>query len=116
MLMKLLIAAYPILIFILIALFFSYFKIRKHLPVNVPDVVTVFLIIGLHLFSRQVTQISILPYYLILISSMALVLLLLDLFYYRHFRPKQFVRFFWRVTFFITLLLYICMVYIILTH
>lgn len=114
--MKLLMTLYPILIFILIAVLFSYFKIRKHLPINVPDVVTFFLIFGLHLFSRQVTQVSILPYYLLLISGMALVLLLLDLFYYRAFNPRKFLHFFWRVTFFMTLLLYICMLYVIFTH
>ncbi|MDN5413296.1 MAG: DUF3397 family protein, partial [Lactococcus raffinolactis] len=77
--MKLLITLYPILIFTVIAIFFNFFRIRKHLPLNVPDVVTFFLIFGLHYFSRQVTHVSILPYYLLLISAMALILLLLDL-------------------------------------
>lgn len=89
MLMKLLITLYPILIFTVIAIFFNFFRIRKHLPLNVPDVVTFFLIFGLHYFSRQVTHVSILPYYLLLISAMALILLLLDLFYYREFRAKS---------------------------
>lgn len=115
MLMKLLITLYPILIFTVIAIFFNFFRIQKHLPLNVPDVVTFFLIFGLHYFSRQVTHVSILPYYLLLISAMALILLLLDLFYYREFRAKKFLYFFWRATFFITLLLYICMVFIIFT-
>ena len=115
MLMKLLITLYPIIIFTLIAIFFNYFRIRKHLPLNVPDIVTFFLIFGLHYFSRQVTHVSILPYFLLLISALALILLLLDLFYYRDFSAKKFLHFFWRVTFFMTLLLYICMVYVIFT-
>ena len=115
MLMKLLITLYPILIFIIIAILFNFFRIRKHLSLNVPDVVTFFLIFGLHYFSRQVTRISILPYFLLLISAMALILLLLDLFYYRDFSAKKFLHFFWRVTFFMTLLLYICMVFVIFT-
>ncbi|PCS08522.1 hypothetical protein RU86_GL001547 [Lactococcus piscium] len=78
-----------------------------------PDIMTVFLIFGLHLFSRQVTHISILPYFLMLISIIALVLLFLDLFYNRHFDARHFLHFFWRITFFVTLLLYILMIIII---
>lgn len=113
MFIHLLIAIYPILLFILIPLLFKFFKIRQFSTINVPDIVTVFLIFGLHLFSRQVTHISILPYVLMLISIIALVLLFLDLFYNRHFEARHFLHFFWRITFFVTLLLYILMVIII---
>ncbi|MCJ1977812.1 DUF3397 family protein [Lactococcus paracarnosus] len=113
MLVHLLIAIYPILLFILILLLFKFFKIRQFSSINVPDIVTFFLILGLHLFSRQITHISILPYFLMLMSIIALVLLSLDLFYNRHFEAKHFLHFFWRITFFVTLLLYILMVVII---
>lgn len=113
MLIHLLIAFYPILLFILVPLLFKFFKIRQFSSINVPDVMTFFLIFGLHLFSRQITHVSILPYFLMLVSILALVLLLLDLFYNRHFEAKHFLHLFWRITFFITLLLYILMVVII---
>ncbi|WP_172356205.1 DUF3397 domain-containing protein [Pseudolactococcus insecticola] len=115
MLTHILITLYPILVFIIVAIFFNFFHIREHLPLNVPDIVTFFLIFGLHKFSHQITQVSLLPYFLALISAMALILLLLDLFYYRVFVPKQFLKFFWRTTFFITLVLYIAMVVILFT-
>jgi hypothetical protein len=113
MLTNLLIALYPSLVFILVMILFNFFRIRQHLPFNVPDVVTFFLIFGLHQFSQRVTHVSILPYYLLLISTLALILLLLDLFYYRDFSARKFLHFFWRTTFFVTFLLYICMVVII---
>jgi hypothetical protein len=113
MLINLLIASYPLLVFILVAVAFHLFKLRTYLPLNVPDIVTFLLILGLHQVSRRVTHVSLLPYFLILLSAMALLLLLLDLFYYRAFSAKKFLYFFWRTTFFITLLLYICMVVVI---
>lgn len=116
MLTNLLIASYPILVFIGVIVLFKFFRIRQHLPINVPDIVTFFLIFGLHQFSRRITHVSILPYFLLLISAMALILLLLDLFYYREFSARKFLHFFWRTTFFVTFILYICMVVIILTH
>jgi hypothetical protein len=115
MLTHILIALYPIIMIMLVAVVFRYFKIRQHLSLNVPDVVTFLLIFGLHRFSKAIVNISILPYFFMIISAMALILLLLDLFYYRDFSAKKFTKFFWRVTFFITLLLYICMVIVIFT-
>ncbi|WP_172209219.1 DUF3397 domain-containing protein [Pseudolactococcus hodotermopsidis] len=115
MLTNILIALYPLIIFIGVAFIFNFFHIRKHLPINVPDIVTFFLIFGLHKFSRLVTHISILPYFLLLISAMALILLLLDLLYYREFYAQKFIKLFWRTTFFITLILYLAMTVVIFT-
>lgn len=106
---------YPILLFILLPLVFKFFRIRTFSSINVPDVMTFFLIFGLHYFSQKLTHMTIIPYFLMLVSVLAMILLLLDLLYYRSFAAKQFIHLFWRLTFFITLLLYICMVIIVFT-
>lgn len=115
MLTLLCLVLYPILLFILTPLVFKFFRIRTFSSINIPDVMTFFLIFGLHYFSRKLTHMSIIPYFSLLVSLLAMILLLLDLFYYRAFAAKQFIHLFWRLTFFITLLLYICMVIIVFT-
>ena len=106
---------YPIILLILMPLLFKFFRIRTFSNINIPDVMTFFLIVGLHYFSRKLAHISIIPYFSLLVSVLALILLLLDLFYYRYFFFFLFVHIFWRLTFFITLILYICMVVIVFT-
>ena len=106
---------YPIILLILMPLLFKFFRIRTFSSINIPDVMTFFLIVGLHYFSRKLAHISIIPYFSLLVSVLALILLLLDLFYYRYFSAKQFIHLFWRLTFFITLILYMCMVVIVFT-
>lgn len=109
MLPKIIATLYPILIFILLVFVFKFFRLRA-LPnrqLKIPDIFTLFLILGLQTFSSRLTSISILPYYLLVISGLALVLLLLDLFYYHRFSYRGFLKLWWRVTFIITLLMYV---------
>lgn len=118
MFIKVLIALYPLLVFIALVFIFKFFRLR-HLTnrkLKIPDVFTLFLIFGMQFFSKNITSISILPYYLLIISGLALVLLLLDLFYYKRFSYRRFLKLWWRLTFFITLIIYLLLIMITFTH
>ncbi len=109
MLPKIIAALYPFLVFIVLVFVFKFFRLR-HLTnhrLKIPDFFAFFLAIGLHVFSNQLTGISILPYYLLIISGLALILLLLDLFYYKAFTYHRFLKLWWRISFIITLVIYI---------
>lgn len=101
-----------------VGLYFQVFRLR-HLTnrkLKIPDVFTLFLILGMQIFSKNVTSISIIPYYLLIISGLALILLLLDLFYYKQFAYRRFLKLWWRLTFFITLIIYLILVVMTFTH
>lgn len=118
MLSNIIAISYPFLIFIFLVFIFKFFRLRhltnRHL--KIPDVFTIFLAIGLQLFSKKLTGISILPYYLLMISGLAIVLLLLDLFYYKSFAYGKFLKLWWRITFIITFLIYLGFIIVILIH
>ena len=76
MFIKVLMALYPLIVFIALVFIFKFFRLR-HLTnrkLKIPDVFTIFLILGMQIFSKNVTSISIIPYYLLIISGLALVL------------------------------------------
>lgn len=109
MLPKIIATIYPVVVFILLVFVFKFFRLRTltHRKLKIPDIFTLFLILGLQAFSKQLASISIMPYYLLIISGLAVVLLLLDLFYYQRFSYRSFLKLWWRVTFIITLLMYV---------
>lgn len=112
MFIKVLMALYPLIVFIALVFIFKFFRLR-HLTnrkLKIPGVFTLFLILGMQIFSKNVTSISIIPYYLLIISGLALILLLLDLFYYKQFAYRRFLKLWWRLTFFITLIIYLILV------
>ena len=114
MFIKVLMALYPLIVFIALVFIFKFFRLR-HLTnrkLKIPDVFTIFLILGMQIF----TSISIIPYYLLIISGLALVLLLLDLLYYKQFTYRRFLKLWWRLTFFITLIIYLILIVITFTH
>lgn len=118
MFIKVLMALYPLIVFIALVFIFKFFRLR-HLTsrkLKIPDVFTIFLILGMQIFSKNVTSISIIPYYLLIISGLALVLLLLDLLYYKQFTYRRFLKLWWRLTFFITLIIYLILIVITFTH
>ena len=118
MFIKVLMALYPLIVFIALVFIFKFFRLR-HLTnrkLKIPDVFTIFLILGMQIFSKNVTSISIIPYYLLIVSGLALVLLLLDLLYYKQFTYRRFLKLWWRLTFFITLIIYIIHIVITFTH
>ncbi|CAM3056236.1 DUF3397 family protein [Lactococcus hircilactis] len=108
MLPKIIVALYPILVFIALVFIFKFFRIRPltHRRLKIPDVYTVFLVIGLQMFGHHLSSISILPYYFLIISGLALVILMLDLLYYHTFRTRTFFKLWWRITFIITFVIY----------
>ncbi|MFC4653343.1 DUF3397 domain-containing protein [Lactococcus nasutitermitis] len=118
MLLKIIAILYPILVFIALTFIFKFFRLRKltHHRLGIPDVFTVFLAFGLQIFSKQFTSISILPYYILIISGLALVLLLLDIFYYKEFYYRRFLKLWWRITFIITFVIYIAFLVVIFIH
>ena len=112
MLPKIFALLYPLIVWIVLVFAFKFLKLRrltKH-RLRIPDVFILFLIYGLHVFSKQFTNLTILPYYFLIISSLALIILLLDLFYYKEFRYRRFLKLFWRIAFIITFVLYIAMI------
>ncbi|MGF2994905.1 DUF3397 domain-containing protein [Lactococcus lactis] len=118
MFIKVLLALYPLIVFIALVFIFKFFRLR-HLTnrkLKITDVFTIFLILGMQIFSKNVTSISIIPYYLLIISGLALVLLLLDLLYYKQFTYRRFLKLWWRLTFFITLIIYLILIVITFTH
>ena len=118
MFIKVLMALYPLIVFIALVFIFKFFRLR-HLTkrkLKNPDVFTIFLILGMQIFSKNVTSISIIPYYLLIISGLALVLLLLDLLYYKQFTYRRFLKLWWRLTFFITLIIYLILIVMTFTH
>lgn len=118
MFIKVLMALYPLIVFIALVFIFKFFRLR-HLTnrkLKITDVFTIFLILGMQIFSKNVTSISIIPYYLLIISGLALVLLLLDLLYYKQFTYRRFLKLWWRLTFFITLIIYLILIVITFTH
>ncbi len=112
MLPKIIATLYPLITWLILVFAFKFLRIRHltHRKLLIPDVYILFLIYGLHLFSEQLTAVNILPYYFLIISVLALILLLLDLFYYKAFSYKRFFKLFWRITFVTTLALYIAMI------
>lgn len=115
MLPKIIAALYPLLVFIVLVFVFKYFKLR-HLTnrrLKIPDVFIVFLVIGLSIYSNQLASISILPYYFLIISGLALVLMMLDLLYYKNFVFRRFLKLWWRITFIITFIIYISFIVVI---
>lgn len=112
MLPKILIALYPILIFIALVFIFKFFRLRRLFGgrLRIPDVFILFLLFGLYKFSSDLTTLNLTPYLLLVLSSLALFLLLLDLFWFQQFRFRRFFKLFWRLSFFITLFAYIAMV------
>lgn len=118
MFIKVLMALYPLIVFIALVFIFKFFRLR-HLTnrkLKIPGVFTLFLILGMQIFSKNVTSISIIPYYLLIISGLALILLLLDLFYYKQFAYRRFLKLWLRLTFFITLIIYLILVVMTFTH
>jgi Protein of unknown function (DUF3397). len=118
MFIKVLIALYPLIVFIALVFIFKFFRLRRltNHKLKIPDLFTVFLILGIQIFSKNITNISIIPYYLLIISGLALVLLLLDLFYYKRFSYLRFLKLWWRLTFFITLIIYLILIVTVFTH
>lgn len=116
MLSKMMIALFPLLVWIVLVLAFKFLHLRKltNRKLKIPDVFTVFLAYGLYAFSGTFTKINILPYYLLIVSGLSLTLLLLDLFYYRQFKYGRFLKLWWRITFIITFVSYIAMTVVIL--
>ncbi|GAB2024797.1 DUF3397 domain-containing protein [Lactovum odontotermitis] len=107
---KLLILFFPIIVFVILKLIFRLLKLKRYTKIKVIDVCLIFLIFGLEGFTKNATGFSILPYYLMLISGIGLVLLLLDLFYYKEFRFAVFFRHFWRILSLVTTVMYICLI------
>ncbi|MEY8458646.1 DUF3397 domain-containing protein [Lactococcus ileimucosae] len=118
MLPKIIATLYPLLTWLVLVFAFKFLRIRQltRRKLLIADVYVLFLIYGLQLFSEQLTAVNILPYYLLILSILALILLLLDLFYYKAFNYKRFFKLFWRLTFIITLALYIAMIVMIYLH
>ena len=118
MLPKIIATLYPLLSWIVLVFAFKFLRIRQltNRKLRIPDIFVLFLVFGLQLFSEQFTAINILPYYFLIISILALVLLLLDLFYFKDFKYKRFFKLFWRLTFVITFALYIAMIVMIYMH
>lgn len=109
MLLKILMAAYPLLVFIFLIFVFKFFRLRHitNHKLKMPDIFIIFLIVGLEFFSVKLAGFSALPYFVLVLSGLALVLLLLDLFYYQAFSWIRFFKLWWRISFFITLIFYI---------
>ncbi|MCL2677350.1 MAG: DUF3397 domain-containing protein [Streptococcaceae bacterium] len=115
MFIKILVAAYLILTFVALIFIFKYFKLRKLTKhqLKIPDVWTILLIVGFFLFHHRLGNINFLPWYFFFISGLALILLGLDLFYYKSFALRRFLKLFWRISFFITLAFYLLLILLI---
>jgi hypothetical protein len=85
-------------------------KLSRYTKIKVIDVVLIFLIFGLESFTKNATGFSLLPYYLMLVSGIGLVLLLIDLFYYKSFHFAHFFRRFWRIVSMVTMVMYFCLI------
>lgn len=116
MLLKIIATLYPFIILGGLVFIFKFFRLRQltHHKLRIPDVFTFFLILGLTFFSRKLTEISILPYCLLILSGLALILLLLDLFYYKAFDYHRFLKLWWRISFIIIFLIYLAFIIVIL--
>ncbi|WEV45015.1 DUF3397 domain-containing protein [Streptococcaceae bacterium ESL0687] len=109
MILRIFTLAYPLLIIFFLNYLFKFFKIRKFTGLRVPDIATLFIILGIYLFSLKLTTTSMLPYFLILMSGLGLVILLVDLFYVRKFDRNNFLKLFWRLSFLIAFIMYYMM-------
>ncbi|URZ87723.1 DUF3397 family protein [Floricoccus penangensis] len=112
MILKIFALIYPIIIILLVSLFFRFFHIRSFSKFRVPDLATFFIIFGIRFFSLKFTQMSALPYFLIIISIVGLIILFNQLFRLRRFDLGSFIKLFWRLTFFIALAFFYAMVII----
>ncbi|MFV0556295.1 MAG: DUF3397 family protein [Lactovum sp.] len=107
---KIAIVIFPIIIYIILRLIFKLLKIHHSKKIKISDVLFIFLIFGLNSFMKIARETSLLPYYLMLTSGIALVLLLIDLFYYERFVFPIFFRHFWRVTSLVTFIMYFTLI------
>ena len=113
MIPKIIALLFPIIAVFVLTLIFKFFNIRKYTGIRViPDLITIILIIGVAHYSVKFTGASLLPYLGFLVSLMAIIILLLDLFVFRQFNSKSFLKLFWRLTFFLTFGMYYGMVLI----
>ncbi|WEV60510.1 DUF3397 domain-containing protein [Streptococcaceae bacterium ESL0729] len=109
MILRIFTLLYPLLIIFILNYLFKFFKIRKYIGIRVPDIATLFLILGIYLFSLKLTTTSMLPYFIIMMSGLGIVILLVDLFYVRKFDRSNFFKLFWRLAFLASFIMYYMM-------
>lgn len=107
---KILIVLFPIIVYVVLWLIFHLLRLKRYTKVHIIDIWTLFLIYGLVIFIKKATSFSFLPYYLMLISAIALVLLILDLFYYQKFKFSKFFKRWWRILYLVTVSMYFCLI------
>lgn len=108
---------FPILVFVIGFQVMKRLPLREKFNIKLPDIVTPFLLLGIHRLSVDSFQASSLPYLLILILLVGIAVSLCHAYYFGDIQYKRFFKFFWRLVFLVSLVIYLFMIiYNIITY
>lgn len=98
---------FPILVLFATRFAITRFSIFKKYAIKSVDLATFFLIIGLHELSMETYSGSIFPFWLIVVMLLGIVLAVFFAYYYGEVDYHRFFKMFWRLTFLLTIILYL---------
>lgn len=101
---------YPVLIIFACNFLINRLSMRDKYGIRESDIATPFLFIGLYFLSKDVFQISILAYVLIVLLMIAIVLAVFHAKYYGDIRYKRYFKMFWRMTFLMVIFIYLVLI------
>lgn len=101
---------FPIIIFFIGYQVMTYLPLKEKFNLKLPDIVTPFLLLGIHRLSVDSFQASSLPYLMILILLVGIAVALSHAYYFGDIQYKRFFKFFWRLVFLVSVVIYITMI------
>jgi hypothetical protein len=101
---------FPIIVLFACNFLVSTFSLKQRFKIKAPDISIPFLFLGLHVLSKDSYNQSIVPYVIISVLLLGIGVALFQAYYYGEILYGRYFKMFWRVTFLLTLLLYVLLI------
>ena len=98
---------FPILVIFACNYLVQRLSLYEKIGLKSPDLATFFLFIGLHFLSKELFEISVLPYVLILVLFIGMGVAIGHARYFGDIQYRRFFKMFWRITFLVLIVVYI---------
>lgn len=92
------------------------FPLNRRFKIKAPDLAIPFLWSGMHILSRNIATVSFLPFFLISILLMGIGIAVFQAYYYGEIIYSRYLKMTWRLTFLITIVLYLVLIALNIVH
>ncbi|MGM0174335.1 hypothetical protein IGI53_001727 [Enterococcus sp. DIV0788_1] len=101
---------FPLIVFLASDYIVTTFKLKQRFNLRTPDITVPFLIVGMHEISKSISTFSILPYFLLTILLLGISVVVFQAYRYREIMYGRFFKMFWRLTFLLSVLMYLILI------